>query len=346
MEAQASSDISSLRHSSTRTRRSFVNAILALLVVFFYVALLFISSVGSNSAHATSSMHATTGCDKAPPFPAGASRNMSLTVEGLQRSYRMHLPVGYRSSHQYPLVLSFHGHGGAAMQMESYTGLSKLANQQGFVVAYPQGTVGPDKLTGWSSGGVGKPHVNDVLFASDVISDIQAKLCINPQRIFASGFSNGGGMTGLLACRLANRIAAFASVSGSYYAPAGGCHPTRPASILEIHGTSDTVVPYDGNSALGLIGSEAWTHAWAVRDGCNLNPMSKNLGQDLTSSTWIGCQDGVTVVHFRIIDGTHVWPGSTTLQHAQMGDTDLEADALIWGFFVAHPLSPARNTSA
>jgi polyhydroxybutyrate depolymerase len=152
-------------------------------------------------------------------------------------------------------------------------------------------------------------------------------------------------MTSLLACRLANRIAAFAPVSGSYYAPIGGCHPSRPASILEIHGTGDSVVPYEGNPAIGLIGSDTWTQAWAERDACVRRPEMASLGNGITTFTWTGCGDGVTVVHYRILNGTHVWPGSSSLKQVVAGDMDLQTSALIWGFFKAHPLSSVRTRS-
>ncbi len=349
MVTQKSSGESPVSHSSTRARRPPVNALLMLLLVFVSGTLLCTSASDPHPAHATAGSNSalsTSGCDQPPPFPAGTSHDASLVAGGRQRSYRVHIPVHYRPSHQYPLVLNFHGHGSSAAQQENYTGFSQLADRQGFVVAYPQGIVGPDQHTGWSSGGVGKPQVNDVLFASDLISRLQGMLCIDPLRIYATGFSNGGGMTSLLACRLANRIAAFAPVSGSYYVPVGGCHPARPVSILEIHGTGDTIVPYDGNSTIGLVGSETLAQTWALRDACSQKPETASLGNGVTSFTWTDCADHVTAAHYRVLHGKHVWPGSSSLKQVPAGDVNLDASALIWSFFVAHPLLSTRVVSA
>jgi polyhydroxybutyrate depolymerase len=243
----------------------------------------------------------------------------------------------------YPLLLSFHGHGGTAAHQERVTGFSQLADQAGFLVAYPQGAVGTDGLTGWASGGVGRPTVNDVLFVSELLSNLQAQVCVNPKRIYATGFSNGGGMTSLLACDLPDRIAAFASVAGSYYVPEGGCHPSRPVPILEFHGTSDPVVPYAGRPAQGELGVMEWLDEWAARDACGASPLTTALRNGITQLIWSDCAHGASVVHYRLTDGLHTWPTQSTsgTQQLPRSDTALNATILIWHFFEAHALPAA-----
>src|SRR5579884_47385 len=287
------------------------------------------------------------GCGKSAPLPAGTTGSGTLVSGGLVRSYRLHVPIRYQPTHPYPLVLNFHGHGSTAIHQEAATGFSRLADQHGFIVTYPQGIVGPDGRTGWGSGGPHKPHVDDVLFVSDLITALQNKLCVDPSRIYATGFSNGGGLTSVLACRLAGRIAAFAPVSGSYFTPPGGCWPVRPTPILEIHGTGDGVVPYGGEQAIHLIGAWSWVRAWAQRDNCATTPAEIVSRGGVSEFQWHGCRGGATVIHYRIAGGAHVWPGAAGAPRA---DASLGASAVIWDFFAAHALpsatspAPSRST--
>src|SRR5947209_746090 len=179
------------------------------------------------------------GCGKPAPTPPGSSVIETVLSGGLTRTYLLHVPSGYQANSSEVLVLNFHGHGSNAIQQEHRSGMSLLADQQGFIAVYPQGVVGPAGRTGWATGARGRPQVNDVLFVSDLLNPLQGILCIDALRIYAIGFSNGAGMTNVLACTLAGRLAAFAFVSGSYPPYPGGCHPIRPVPLLEFHGTSD-----------------------------------------------------------------------------------------------------------
>jgi polyhydroxybutyrate depolymerase len=154
------------------------------------------------------------GCGKPAPTPPGSNVIETVLSGGLTRTYLLHVPSGYQADSSEAVVLNFHGHGSNAIQQERRSGMSLLADQQGFIAVYPQGVVGPDGWTGWATGLRGRPQVNDVLFVSDLLNHLQSVLCIDPLRIYATGFSNGGGMTNVLACTLAGRLAAFAPVSG------------------------------------------------------------------------------------------------------------------------------------
>lgn len=254
---------------------------------------------------------ASVGCGHAPPFTPGSSQVEALRSGGLTRVFILHIPRGYIATHAYPLVLAMHGMASSARVMERMTGFSTLADRVGLVVAYPQGVTGSNGHTGWSSGGPGHPTVNDALFISDTLNAIQKEVCVNPRRIYATGFSNGGGMTWVLSCRLAGRIAAFASVSGSYYAPKPACAPSRAVPYLEIHGTGDGVVPYTGRRSVGLYPVTTWLSAWVRRDGCDAHPAISRLNADATEMRWTGCHGGVAIVHIRIAGGHHVWPERT-----------------------------------
>ncbi len=345
------------RASSRRLGSAVISALVLLLLVTSSV----LTSSNSLSLHAAGAASAaprtpligvvdaplaSSGCGKAPSITPGTSAYGSLVSGGIERTYLAHLPSGYRPTRRYPLVLSFHGHGNTAPHEERISGFSTLADRLKFIAVYPQGIVGPDIQTGWASGGPNKPRVNDVLFVSDLLTTLQHAFCIDPVRIYATGFSNGGGLTSVLACRLSGRIAAVASVSGSYFTPDGGCLPDRPVPFLEMHGTGDGTVPYAGNPNTRLIGAAQWMQSWAVRDGC-ARETTATLPDGVTEFAWSHCDAGVEVVHYRIDGGVHVWPGHH-LRTAQiaLGDTSLNASALIWAFLAAQTLTGETSSTS
>ncbi len=259
------------------------------------------------------------------------------------RSYLLYLPPGYRETTRYPLVLNFHGHGSSPHLQERVSGFTTLAREHKFIVAYPWGDTGPDGHTGWDTGLTGRPQTNDVLFVSDLLNHLQATLCIDSLRIFATGFSNGGGMTNLLACELSGRIAAFAPVSGSYPPVPGGCHPSRPVPILEFHGTADPLVPYTGNPVRREPPITFWLEQWAARDGCAQDASTFYRSQNATGQQWAHCQGNAIVIGYRIRGEDHRWPHILISLRLGNGPGQYTASQVIWYFFLAHPLPSAQN---
>lgn len=286
---------------------------------------------------------ASSGCGKLAPFAPGLSENQTVSSGGYERLYRIHVPSGYHSNVPQPLVLNFHGHGSTAAVQEKLTKLSLLADQQDFLAAYPQGIIGPDHQSGWATGPAWDPQVNDVLFVSDLLNRLQAQFCIDPLRIYAMGFSNGGGMTNLLATRLAGRIAAFASVSGSYYPVAGDSHPERPVSFLEIHGTADLIVPYDGSRAKDYSSVTSWLLNWVQRDHCSSRSDVFLKLKTMIGEQWLGCQAGTTIIHYRILQEGHRWPRVLFPEQTQQKWRFVTATTLIWQFFQDHAIRNYRQ---
>jgi polyhydroxybutyrate depolymerase len=214
-----------------------------------------------------------------------------------------------------------------------------LADAYHFIAVFPQGSVGPDGHTGWNTSRAKDPSVNDLLFVSQLLSHLQSQLCVDPARIYAAGFSNGGGFAAVLACRFADRIAAFASVSGEYYPQPGGCDPARPVPILEIHGTSDGTVPYLGSPRLHYPSVSAWLSGWARRDGCRAGPSTFYLQDYVTGRAWTKCRGSGEVVQYTVLSGWHVWPGSSSRRPLPAPDAHFAATQVIWSFF-AHRALP------
>ena len=231
-------------------------------------------------------------------------------------------------------MLFFHGNGGSAADMDAESGLSELADRRGFLAVYPQGlAVGAGKPF-WAGAGRVDLGVDDLRFTADLLDHLQERLCVDPARVHAGGFSAGGGVTAWIACELAGRVAAVAAVSGALFAEPGDCRPARPVPVLAVHGTNDEVVPYGGFGPspgwpLRLPSLPAWLAGWAARDGCTVDAAVFLDTREVTGARWSGCRAGAEVVHYRVNGGGHQAP--RTIAGRSLAE-------VLWEFFAAHPL--------
>lgn len=296
---------------------------------------------------------ASSGCGRRPAVRPGATHVLSVAVPparaagARRRVYWLHVPAGYSPGRPAPLVLAFHGGGGSGTGMERSSGLSRLADSDGFLVAYPQGLVQDHGhgVRGWDASGPADPYANgidDGLYVSDLLNAVQAGYCVDPARIAATGMSNGGSMAGYLACVLSGRIAAFAPVEGVFFQIPGGCHPAHPAAVLDVHVRTDPVAPYAGVPSRGspdyyALAVPVWVGDWALRDGCASGPVPAVRSPVVFAEQWTGCPAGAGVMSYVYASGGHTWfktAGSSA------------GDRLLERFFAAHPLRPAPVTWA
>lgn len=189
------------------------------------------------------------------------------------------MPPDYSNSIPHALILSFHGYDSSNLEEERISKLNFISDENSVIVVYPQGTKGVLAARGWNTGHHPTITVNDVLFVSNLLNKLQSNLCIDPKKIFVTGFSNGGGFVGKLACKMSNRIAAFAPISGSYVTAFSTCTAARPVSILEFHGTVDKINPYGGMSSLKEYSTQFWLSTWAKKDGCAEKPVVSRGGR-------------------------------------------------------------------
>jgi len=280
------------------------------------------------------------GCGRPSSVAPGATADASIQADPalsageIRRTYRVHLPTAYTPDTATAVVLAFHGHGGDSAVMEGMTDFSALADRESFIAVYPQGLAGRDGRPFWADIGTIDLGIDDVRFVGDLLDALEGAFCVDTARIYVTGFSNGGGMTALLACRLSDRIAAFAPVAGDFYAVPGGCDPGRPVPILDIHGTADRVVTYYGipeaiNPRWPLPSIPMWLRAWAARDGCTDDPSTTAIDAGVTELEWTGCVANGAVVHYRIEGGGHDWPAA--IQGRAVA-------AVMWDFFRSHSL--------
>jgi polyhydroxybutyrate depolymerase len=284
-------------------------------------------------AHAEAPDHraVSTGCGNTAVAP-GESVTEEIVSGGITRTYLLHVPENYVPLRPTPLVLSFHGHSWDSAYQEE---LSEFSGTDAIAV-YPQGLVGTDGETAWQ----GAPYsadVDDVRFTGDLLDELQRDLCVDPARIYAAGKSNGGGFTGVLACRMSDRIAAFAPVSGAFYPQGGACEPTRPAPILDFHGSLDETIPYDGDAERGLPPIPDWLAGWAERNGCDPDPVTRDVGDGVHQVEHRACDGGAEVAHYRMDSVAHDWPATHPNPDSDQ-PAPIDATPLIMDFFSRHAL--------
>ena len=263
--------------------------------------------------------------------------NGSIIHDGIQRDYILYIPAIYDGSEDLPLVLNFHGYGSNANQQMFYGDFRDIADTEGFLLVHPQGTI----LNGdqqWNVGFLGNGNTtDDVGFTEALIDELANLYTINLDRVYATGMSNGGFMSFLLACQLSEKIAAVASVTGSMTPDTyDACNAQQPTPILQIHGTGDSNVLYNGDTWTRSI--EDVISYWVNYNNCETSPTTTALtdinrldGSTVEHIIYSGGDNGVTTEHMKIIGGGHTWPGSAiTLPGTNQ---DINASMEIWHFF-------------
>ena len=250
----------------------------------------------------------------APVDPPGV-----LTFGNLARTYVLHVPPSPPAG----LVINLHGAGMTGAQQAGLTNYNAVANQFGFAVAYPDGID-----LSWADGrGASIPDrsgVDDVGFLAALIDRLSRDLAVPPGRVFVTGMSAGAFMANRLACDRADLVAAIAPVAGTL-GTGVPCAPSRPVSVLAIHGTGDAVVPYAGGPMVGrggpseIISAAALAERWRQADGCPGPFITQAAAGPVQRAAAFGCAGGSQVELVSIDGGPHIWPAAMdpTLARAQ-----------------------------
>ena len=254
------------------------------------------------------------------------------------RQVILHVPPGGRPGAR-PLVLGLGGAGQTGSAFEHITGYSRLADREGFLVAYPTAT-GARPFWNISGRMAGKP--DDVAFLSKVLDRVEDLACVDRSRVYATGVSNGGGMTALLGCSLAWRLAAIAPVAGGYSVQPP-CRPERALPVLEVHGDADEVVPYNGKGPAHAGSVPAFLGTWRRINACRGKARLLPSPPGVTELTWSPCASGADVVHDVIAGEPHSWPAWTrTRSTSKLYSTTYRT----WAFFRGHAQPPGNAPGA
>ncbi len=257
-------------------------------------------------------------------WPQGESSDVSFVFDGLTRTCLVHVPSGYDDSVPTALVIVLHGYTGTAEGMEPLTGFNEKSDEEGFIVAYPQGL-----SQRWNVGfGSLKFDTDDVGFIDELIDRLEQKYAIDPNRVYVTGFSNGAMMSYLLGAELSGKIAAIAPVAGSIGSMSNVLEripdPSEPVSVVVFHGTADTSVLYEGDGFLSVAESVSF---WVEHDGCYVGPLNETMSDgNVVKSVYSGGENNTEVILYTIIGLGHDWP-----------TTPISATDIIWEFFATHP---------
>jgi polyhydroxybutyrate depolymerase len=282
------------------------------------------------------------GLGYAAIYIASSTGRRSIVVDGVERKYRTHLPTGYDEGQPTPLVLAFHFYGGSARMMEWLTHLDRVADENGFIVVYPEGY-----KNSWADGSGLFPadldYIDDVAFTLALIDELKNQYNLDETRIYATGFSNGGFFVQRLACEASDRLAAIATVGASLAAETySACAPEGSIPVLMINGTDDPSVAWDGSSESVPV---PFTVAyWAMFNSCDEEPSLTDQpdlisdGTHVRTERYSNCRDDVEVTLYAIEGGGHAWPmGNRPIQLWGLFNgrisQQMDASRVIWEFF-------------
>lgn len=300
--------------------------------------------------------------DDAPTPPAatigtGCSNEAVASIEptdlisgGNTYSWFGDAPESYVAGQPHPLILNFHGLGSNGGEQVAFSEIQQSADPAGFITVHPTGQPNDNGQPSWELLQVDDPARDDVAFVEDLIAAASDVWCVDQNRIYAMGMSNGGFFTAVLVCALGDRIAAGASVAGVSFDDIN-CAPDAPTPYLAFHGTDDAVVPYAGGGESTLNGGTANAFfeqkmleefgQFAERFGCG-TPTASDFSDTVTQHDFAACDAGAELTFYEIADGGHSWPGSTLsslIDFVGVTDMSIPASDLIVEFFARHELN-------
>jgi len=330
------------------------------------------------------------GADPAPPAAAacvapqtadGAVDATFSLAEWPDRDYDLVVPASHRCGTPMAVAIVLHGGGSNKEGMRklacpegdlaSERCLHRTAGAAGIAVVYANGTnavggkfIDTHGVRTWNagggqngyicvSGGACTSGIDDVAYVRAVVADVATRITVDPNRVFASGFSNGAAMAQRLACQAGDVFAAVAPVSGENQFALAGCTPSRPVAVLDVHGTLDACWPYAGGNGgcieNGLYVSVATTVAgWAQRNGCGAAPTLTTLparpgvadGTSVVRHDYAGCVAGGALSHLEVVGNGHYWAGGHPYASgAILGGTmsrQLDTSQAVVDFLIAH----------
>ncbi len=243
-----------------------------------------------------------------------------LTTPDPSRPFEVFVPSSYDAATPMPLVILLHGYSADGATQETYFQLQPLAEERGFLYVHPDGTVNPLGKHFWNATPACcgfRDNVDDVGYITGIIDQVSATYRVDAKRVFVLGHSNGGFMSHRMACDVADRVAAIVSLAGATFDDPSDCRPVEPVSVLEVHGTDDGTILYDGGQFFDARYPSApdTVATWAALNGCNTTPTATDRtldidrqidGEETSVEEFTGCPPGIAVELWTIHGGQHI----------------------------------------
>ncbi len=287
---------------------------------------------------------------------------LTLTVDGLERTYIVHVPPSYDSRTPSPLVVMLHGGGGTAKAAILETGWTEKADKAGFLAVFPNAMPrDPSRRSSfaknpqlWNDGSdrfyPGQKATDDISFITALLDDLSTRFTVDKRRVYVTGFSNGGSMSFLVGAQLSNRIAAIAPVAGAcWFEPV---MLKRPVPMLYITGKADPLNLIEGGAPKLASGASDRVRAkpkppvresilkWAKALDCPMTPANVSDVNGICTEAYGPSRNGAEVVYITVDGLGHTWAGGRSLlPESMVGGTSerINATDVIWNFFKKHP---------
>lgn len=259
------------------------------------------------------------------PWDAASSEHRTIVSAGMKRDFVLSLPQGAKQRERLPLILAFHGYREDADKLRANSGLDGADA----VVAY---------LNGVGNAWAPAPYATttgeqDLAFVDGVVAQLEGEFSIDRARVFAAGFSNGGGFASFVGCQRPQEFTGIATVAGAFYQRVSeGCSQI-PMKHIDFHGTADPVIAYNGGERHETVydSTAEMLEEAAVRNHCDARGEDVEASATVTEVDWVGCDAALS--HYRIAGGGHIWPGGAS-DNSGLVPAGFATDALLKFFGV------------
>jgi polyhydroxybutyrate depolymerase len=328
-----------------------LRAAAAAATVLALLALAACSDDSNDAADANASATPSTTCPT-PVTTTAPGAQQTIQSGGVPRTYNVWLPIGYTGTEPVPVLLDHHGALGEAVSYATnFSAMATRGTERGYLVVAPQAIGENESAVGWSTTPAETP--DDVAFVSDVLRSVSSTYCVDPSRLYLTGFSSGAGFTDYASCRL-DVWAAVAPVAGVNLAQP--CRDAAPVPLVTLHGTDDSFVAYESDTPVTFPGEpdrfylgdvERVVAEWAVRNGCQPAPLDTPTVPTVTKRTFAGCALGQDVVLFTIEGHGHTYPGGPAVDRGGEPQSQaVDGAKEILDFFDAHVRATPADLNA
>ena len=275
--------------------------------------------------------------------------NISTTFDNLSRSYHIYVPASYSDTEPIPIFFNLHGGASTAIgYLNSIGNMRPIADTANFIIIYPQATTDSSGNPTWHLGGENSKStsVDDVGFVSHIIDEVSSIYSVDLERVYVTGFSNGGYLAYEIACLLSNKIAGIGSVAGHMFIDTYNyCDPSHPTPLINIHGTEDF---YDGIAGYYL-DQNLSNRYWTEYNNTDPDPVITYIedtntqdGSTVELHSWLNGDNGISVVHFKVMGGGHSYPNLNPSSSKGYENGDIDSNSEIWNFLSRYDINGLR----